>query len=262
MNYTPLIQITIESIYASGSVKNVPLPTRMAKCTPDFAKAIASIDTDLQAVGGKLVLSDLYRSYDMQYQAWMDYVSGKKKAFSPKPPASMHEAGRAFDLDLSRIAVSLEDFWGIAKRYSVVPIIDTPSTSISEAWHFERRGSHQKVYDFYANGFASNFKPAKATAISGILALGLPLDELYQGNASQFVAWVQSSLIRLGANPGAIDGLAGPKTLDALNRFTLPYVNLTLANLLTAAKQDTPVRQEIQMRVTGKLMEVYPEEFF
>ena len=261
MNYTPLIQITIESIYASGSVKNVPLPTRMAKCTPDFAKAIASIDTDLQAVGGKLVLSDLYRSYDMQYQAWMDYVSGKKKAFSPKPPASMHEAGRAFDLDLSRLKIVLEDFWAIAKKHGVVPIIDTPSTSISEAWHFECRGSHQAVYDYYATGGAANFKPAKAMAISGILALGLPLDELYTGNASQFIAWIQAALIRLGAQPGAIDGLVGPRTLNALNMHTYPQVRFTLQDLFDARSQRAR-QEEIHMRLTAKLMERYPKEYF
>jgi len=261
MEHTPLVPITIESIYASGSVKNVPLPVRMAKCTPDMKRAIELIDRDLQAKGGKLVLSDLYRSYDMQYQAWMDYVSGKKKAFSPKPPASMHEAGRAFDLDLSRIKISLEDFWVIAKVHGVVPIIDTPSTSVSEAWHFECRGSHQQVYDYYARGGATNFKPAKAMAVSGILALGLPLDELYQGNASQFIAFVQASLIRLGGQPGAIDGLPGPKTLEALNVSTNPQVRFVLQNLLEARTNKT-IQEEIHMRLTAKLMEHFPTEYF
>ena len=94
---SPLIPIDILSIYKNKLGDLVPLSTRMAKCTPDTYNAIFNIATDLAKKGGKLILSDLFRSYDMQAQSHQDYVAGRKKAFSPPPGGSFHEAGRAFD---------------------------------------------------------------------------------------------------------------------------------------------------------------------
>src|SRR5438045_3166741 len=96
----PLVKIQYPSIYMSGTTR-ANLPDRMAKCSPDTKKAIYAIKADLIKEGGDLILSDLFRSYDMQLQSHKDYVMKKKKAFSPPPGGSMHEAGRAFDMDLS-----------------------------------------------------------------------------------------------------------------------------------------------------------------
>jgi D-alanyl-D-alanine dipeptidase len=156
---SPLVKPVIMSIYEAGG-QRVLMPERMARVTPDLKRALYGIRDELKASGGKLELSDLFRSYDMQLQAHLDYTSKKKKAYSPPPGGSMHEAGRAFDLDLARIKVTLAAFWEIAKRWGVVPIIDKPSTRISECWHFECRGSHQLVRDYYAAGKGTNFKPA------------------------------------------------------------------------------------------------------
>ena len=104
---TPLIKIQIPSIYMSGT-KRLNLPERMAKCTPDSKKAILAIKADLLKEGGDLILSDLFRSYDMQLQSHKDYVMKKKKAFSPPPGGSMHEGGRAFDMDLVAMKVTLD----------------------------------------------------------------------------------------------------------------------------------------------------------
>ena len=87
--FTPLLPIDIRSIYHG------PLPVRMAKCTPDMLAAAMRLREQLQAIGADLVLSDLYRSYDMQFQAHMEFVSGRKTAYSPPPGGSMHEAGRS-----------------------------------------------------------------------------------------------------------------------------------------------------------------------
>src|SRR4051812_32298727 len=95
--FTPLVEIKFYSIYGG------PLPSRMAKCTPDTYRALFAVKENLKARNSDLVLSDLFRSYDMQFQANRDYVTGKKTAYSPPPGGSMHEAGRAFDLDLKYI---------------------------------------------------------------------------------------------------------------------------------------------------------------
>jgi hypothetical protein len=217
---TPLIPVSIISIYRNSLGDPVPLPARLAICTPDTYSAIMGISRELSAKGGKLILSDLYRSYDMQMQSHQDYISGKKKAFSPPPGGSFHEAGRAFDLDLGSLKITLSEFWGIAKKYGVKPIISQPKSSLSEAWHFDCRGSHQLVEDYYAAGKGSNFKPYTAAAASAILSAGIRVDAF---GSNQKQAAIQSGLIRLGKEIGNIDGQIGKRTHQALDLLGIPF---------------------------------------
>jgi hypothetical protein len=80
---TPLQHIQILSIYKIGQGQRVFLPSRMALCTPDTTAALMGIKRGVESAGGQLYLSDLFRSYDMQFQAHLDYTSGKKSAYSP-----------------------------------------------------------------------------------------------------------------------------------------------------------------------------------
>ncbi|RAJ76823.1 D-alanyl-D-alanine carboxypeptidase-like protein [Chitinophaga dinghuensis] len=217
---SPLIPIDIISIYKNSLGDLLPLPSRMARCTPDTYKAIFNIATALAKKGGKLILSDLFRSYDMQAQSHQDYISGRKKAFSPPPGGSFHEAGRAFDLDLSAIKIPLSDFWTIAAKFGVYPIINQPKANISEAWHFDCRGSHQIVYQYYADGKGNNFKPYTAAAASGILSIGVNVDAF--GN-NQVQAAIQSGIIRLGKEIGNIDGHIGHRTQQALEELGVTF---------------------------------------
>jgi D-alanyl-D-alanine carboxypeptidase. len=110
---TPLIDIEIPSSYFAGGIRAL-LPTRMARCTPDTRTAILKLREGVRTKGGALFLSELYRSYDMQLQSHHDWKAKKKKAFSPPPGGSMHEAGRALDLDLKALKMPLSEFWAIA----------------------------------------------------------------------------------------------------------------------------------------------------
>lgn len=217
---TPLVPIDILSIYKNKLKDPLPLPKQMAQCTPDTYTALFNIAGDLAKKGGKLILSDLFRSYDMQAKSHQDYIAGRKKAFSPPPGGSFHEAGRAFDLDLSAIKISLEDFWKIAKKYGVFPIISQPKTTLSEAWHFDCRGSHQLVYQYYADGKGTNFKPYTAASASGILSIGIHVDTF---GANQKQAAIQSCIIRLGKSIGNIDGQIGKNTHKALDELGVPF---------------------------------------
>jgi hypothetical protein len=217
---SPLLPTDIISIYKNTLGDLVPLPVRMSQCTPDTQTAIFNIATDLADAGGKLILSDLFRSYDMQAQSHKDFVSGKKKAFSPPPGGSFHEAGRAFDLDLDAIKISLADFWVLAARHGVTPIIAKPNSKQSEAWHFDCRGSHQIVYDYYADGKGNNFKPYTAAAASAILAIGVPVDAF---GLNQKQAAIQSCLIRLGKTIGNIDGFIGKNTQKAFDELGIAF---------------------------------------
>ncbi|MCW3082940.1 MAG: hypothetical protein JWP12_306 [Bacteroidetes bacterium] len=230
---TPLIPIDILSIYKNKAGNASPLPSRMAQCTPDTHAAIFNIAKDLAKKGGKLILSDLFRSYEMQAQSHQDYVSGKKKAFSPAPGGSFHEAGRAFDLDLSEIKVSLADFWKIAAKHGVLPIVSEPKANQSEAWHFDCRGSHQLVYQYYADGKGTNFKPYTAASASGILSIGVHVDAF---GANQKQAAIQSCLIRLGKVIGNIDGQIGKNTGKALDELGVKFDLKNVDGMLTAVE--------------------------
>jgi hypothetical protein len=217
---SPLIPINIISIYKNRLGDLLPLPARMAQCTPDTHTAIFNIATDLAKKGGRLILSDLFRSYDMQAQSHQDFISGRKKAFSPAPGGSFHEAGRAFDMDLSAIKIQLADFWKIADKYGVSPIISQPKPNVSEAWHFDCRGSHQLVYQYYAAKKGTNFKPYTAAAASAIISIGVQVDDF---GANQKQAAIQSCLIRLGKEIGNIDGLIGRRTHQALEELGISF---------------------------------------
>jgi hypothetical protein len=207
--FAPLVPIKIASIY------NGDLPMRMAKCTSDMHAALFGVIAEFEGTNNSLVLSDLYRSYDMQAQAHSDFVTHKKTAFSPPPGGSMHEAGRAFDLDLDQIrAIKLAGFWPIAKRHGLSPIIDAPDPGKNEAWHFDCRGSHDLVYRYYLAGEGDNFaKPYTAMAASAIVSTGQKVDDL--GDDPQ-AGYIQSGLIRLGQKIGNLDGQIGRRTQDGL----------------------------------------------
>lgn len=155
---TPLIELVVTSIYKNTLGERLPLPRRMAQCTADMGAAIRALSAELADKAGDLFLSDLFRSYDMQLQSHLDFVKGKKTAFSPAPGGSMHEAGRALDLDLDSLGIELSEFWDLARARGLSPIIDTPKAGVSESWHFDCRGSHQIVYDYYRTGKGTNFE--------------------------------------------------------------------------------------------------------
>jgi hypothetical protein len=207
VSYTPLVPINIASIY------NGPLPHRLAQCTPDTKAAIEAVARDLAGMGFGIRLSDLFRSHDQQAQSHADFVEGRKKAFSPPPGGSLHEAGRAMDIDLSSIGVTLPKFWEIAKAHGFTPIIDVPDPHRSESWHFDCRGSHHAVYEYVQSGKAGTMlAPYTQMAESAISAIGVKLDVV----PTQDVAYLQAGLIRLGFDPGRIDGVQGNRTTKAM----------------------------------------------
>jgi hypothetical protein len=225
--HVPLVLIEIPSIYPTDVPKEQRknLPARFAQCTPDTKRAIGQIVQALRQIGGALYLSDMFRSYEMQYQANNDYVTGKKKAYSPPPGGSMHESGRAFDLALGDLNVSLRTFWDIAIPLGVTPIIDRADSRLSEAWHFDCRGSHQKIYDYYESGKADNFQSYTAMAASAIMSVGIENHRL----PDQTIARIQSNLIRLGFDPGPMDGMLGDRTRQALADFGTSTADLEQA---------------------------------
>src|SRR5260370_27122782 len=202
VTYTPLVPINIASIYQG------PLPHRVAECTSDTKAAIEAVARDLAAMGFGIRLSELFRTHDSQSQAHADFVEGRKKAFSPPPGESLHEAGRAMDIDLSSIGVPLPQFWEIAKAHGFTPIIDAPDPHRSESWHFDCRGSHGAGYDYVQAGKDGTMLAAYTQmAQSAILAIGLKLHTV----PAQNVAFLQEGVGRPGGRPGGSDRVEGER---------------------------------------------------
>ncbi len=248
---TPQVDLEIMSIYRNSAGQRVFLPKRLALPTPDTHSAILAILAEVQARGGDLVLSDLFRTHDMQLQAALDFETGKKSAFSPRPVGSMHEAGRAFDLSLADLKlkkIPLQDFWEIAAQFGVFPIIDQPISSKDEAWHFDCPGSHQVVRDYYAAKKATGFVPYKAMAMSAVMALGIGVDEFKD---RQKEAALQFDLIRLGFVPGPVDGFIGVKTRGALEDAGIPFT--TIDETLLA------VEDQLQLKFPSEYTMIFPE---
>jgi hypothetical protein len=240
---TPLVPVIIPSVYKVEGLR-VHLPRRMARCPPDMKASIRALGGAVSAKGGSLYLSDLFRSHEMQLQAYLDYASGKKSAFSPPPGGSLHEAGRALDLDLKAVKMPLAALWELTAAAGLTPIIPRADGKASEAWHFECRGSHQLVYEHYEAGRGRNFSaPYKAMAASAILAVGARVD-LFRGKEAG--AYLQSALVRLGQDIGNIDGDIGPKTLRGL-----AALGLTTGSL-----------EDLRAGVEALLQERFPGEYF
>ena len=217
-----LEKIQIKSVCKLKDGSLADLPARMALCAPDFRSAIADIKNEVEMRGGELLLSDLFRTHDMQHQAHLEYLKGRKAYCSPAG-SGLHEAGRSMDIDVNAIKMSLKDFWEIAEKYGVTPIISKPSKGLSECWHFDKAGSHRIVYDYYASKKGTNMRPYTAMAVSGILACGIEVDTNMQGDQDWLhgrntEAFIQSALIRLGYIIGNIDGDIGVRTKYALEK--------------------------------------------
>lgn len=255
---TPLIAVDVPSIYRNNHGVEVSLPKRLAWATPDMADALAGIAEDLGTSGGRLVLSDLFRSFDMQMQAHLDFVTKKKAAFSPPPGGSFHEAGRAMDLSLSDIKIPLKLFWELARKHGVVPIIATPNASTSEAWHFECRGSHQKVIEYYQKGNGNNFtKPYTAGAASAILALGVRVEKFGE---HQKEAQIQAALIRCGHVIGNIDGAIGARTRGVL--VSLGIAEGTLDDILQRVEDLAQTAFAAEYRISQRVASIGESQIF
>src|SRR5260370_10543339 len=141
VTYTPLVPINIASIYQG------PLPHRLAQCTPDTKAAIEAVARDLAAMGFGIRLSDLFRSHDMQSQSHADFVEGRKKAFSPPPGESLHEAGRGVDFGVSSIGGALPRVWEMCKAHGFRPALDGADPHPCGSFHFDMKRRHGAMYE-------------------------------------------------------------------------------------------------------------------
>jgi len=183
-----LVPVEVMSTYTDHTSH---LPSRMAYFTPDTADALAQAAEDYSTnLGGTLYLSDGFRSEYAQACAHLDYLYGHhltaqinvflslhpelvsytphpKTAYSPPPGGSMHEAGRAIDVDQDPkwSGTTAEVLRETLEKYGWVHIAALGS---SESWHYEYRGKFQEVYDATLQETGDSKKAYKAMTEAAI----------------------------------------------------------------------------------------------
>jgi len=199
-----LVNITIPSIYKVKG-KRVDLPPPLNKLVEGAANTLYWMEQDVLGAGGNLYLSDAFRTYDMQLQAHLDYTNGKKKSYSPPPGNSFHEAGRAIDIDVGNLGITLAKFWEIAKNHGWNPIIERPSSGIRECWHF----------DFYEYcSIIKNRYGYKTAAKFAIVDIGIKDDEI-----PNLILLIQGHLFIQSYYSGELDSICGSQTQKAISQF-------------------------------------------
>lgn len=191
----------------------------------DVAKALLAADKVIAIARGDFRILDLVRNVSQQakgrkkYETWL--AAGKPKqsssrwdsgimkdAYIARPGRSMHNAGRAMDVDLSSLNFvgdpdkQLDTLWGIIEPLGWDPIIKRPDEGASEAWHFDFWGPWQGTYDLL--GY-------EQAAMCAVLDLGHV--ELFDRGVQRAI---QAHLHRAGHDVGDVDGWIGSKTMRGL----------------------------------------------
>lgn len=194
-------------------------------CTADTAVALLALHEAVQAAGGDFRVTELHRDVGVQQTARAKYdrwvragkpkpgtsgfdASTMKAAYVATPGRSMHNAGRAIDVNLAALKFpgvapdkQLDKLWELARACGWSPVIRTADERASEAWHFDcwgdLRGIHARL------GY-------EQAAFAGALFVG------HAGTGTSWASVTQALLQRAGRDIGRIDGAFGPKSHAAL----------------------------------------------
>lgn len=202
-----VVYVEVPGIYPKGKV----LPKRMARLIRPAAEALDRTMIEITAAGGHLFISDMFRSTEDQARAYQDWKTGKKRAYSPPPGGSMHEAGRAIDIDVSDTGIGLAKTKKILLDHGWIGIAKTGS----ECWHHDFRMTDGE-YAYKKGGYKAMAKYCinKIKNMDKIKA-GINQDE------EIFVTWVQQSLNRLINAKLTVDGDYGALTKAVVVKFQL-----------------------------------------
>jgi murein L,D-transpeptidase YcbB/YkuD len=221
-----VVKIRVPGIYGK---KGDPLPQRMAKLVKPAAQALQQVYKDIVAEGGHLFISDMVRSFAEQQKAHEDWKTGRKSAFSPPACNSVHESGRAMDIDAFDTVIGHKRVREILIKHGWVNIVQTLTGS--ECWHYEFREEKWETfkqnhgYEAMARGMKEeigNVKDvAKAeakkddvrllqSALNKVMGTDLEIDGIYGEGTREAVRDFQKR------HDLQVDGVAGPITLKKL----------------------------------------------
>jgi hypothetical protein len=230
VSWVEIEHVEVASIYPSPG--GGPMPDRLAFATPDTKAAIGKLSAVLEGHGQRLVLSDLFRSFEEQlgafrrYEkalaAWNTNRTGPKPAKRSPPGGSMHQAGRALDFSLDAAlskSFTLQTMWDLMGPIGWTPIIEEPNPKASEAWHIECRGPFQVLRELI--GYTEMTRAA-ILSIRGTV---------WRDDAANDIALLQYQLVRLGLVPTSrFNGIFTSTEQDALDRARIKTIGWVLQN--------------------------------
>ncbi len=201
-----VVLVAVPGIYGR---RGQPLPRRMAKLVRPAAEALAAVIRQVAAEGGHLYISDMFRSAAEQQRAHEDWRSGRKTAYSPPACNSVHEAGRAIDIDAFDTGIGHARVRAILNAHGWVNIVDTLTGA--ECWHYEFRGERWERYR-REHGYAAMARAMKEE-------IGNTDVRPVADSRKDEVRRLQDRLNELTGAGLAVDGLYGPLTRAAVRAF-------------------------------------------
>lgn len=87
------------SVYQNVHGVRIPLPVDQAYLTGDAEMALHTTLAQVGDAGGRILITSMWRTPEQQMLRWTDFQTGNKRSYSPLPGRSMHECGRAIDID-------------------------------------------------------------------------------------------------------------------------------------------------------------------
>jgi hypothetical protein len=200
-----VVNVTVPGVFPKGQ----PMPERLAKMVRPAAESLQEVYQDVVAAGGHLYISDMFRDAEQQHRAHLDFLSGRKSSFSPDTCSSVHEAGRAIDIDAFDTGIGHQKVRAILNAHGWVNI--TPSLTGTECWHYEFREARWQQFEDQ-HGYS-----AMAHGMKEEIGNVLGADEAQSNNDD--IKWLQDSLNKLIGTHLAVDGVYGPLTKQAVSQF-------------------------------------------
>lgn len=205
------------------------------RVAPWVAQSLLRLEMAMRAAGSSgMRLTDVLRRPEEQaklramYDRWIsagrppqgsrDFdTATMKTAFAARPYESNHQWGGALDFDVEALDFpglepeqQLPRFWQLARPLGFRPIIAAPHVHQSESWHFDCYGPLQRVFDGFEDANLAGVSSYAQTALAGCVLAGL-----YKGSLPN-ERLVQARLLAAGFFCGPVDGIVGPRTLEAL----------------------------------------------
>jgi D-alanyl-D-alanine dipeptidase len=96
------------SVYQNLHQQKIPFPATEAYLHKEAIQALCEANVQILDAGGRLFLSSVWRRPEDQFKSWLDWKLGRKVTYSPPPGESMHECGRAIDIDTRPSQLKIE----------------------------------------------------------------------------------------------------------------------------------------------------------
>jgi hypothetical protein len=204
--FRDVVVVAVPGIYGR---RGQPLPRRMAKLVREAAEALAGAIRQVAAEGGHLYISDMFRTAADQQRAHEDWRAGRKTAYSPPACNSVHEAGRAIDIDAFDTGIGHARVREILNAHGWVNIVETLTGS--ECWHYEFRGERWERFR-REHGYAAMARAMKEE-------IGNTDARPAAESRKDDVRWLQERLNDLMGAGLEVDGIYGPLTRAAVRSF-------------------------------------------